>query len=170
MSSLEPRLADAPRLDGPAPHLLVVRAPYYVAVVDGLRDGAVRILEQAGASFDVLDVAGALELAGAVRLAVRAAGTGANPTEWGRRYDGFVALGCVVNGETDHYEHVCREAMSGLTQVTLRFGLCLGIGVLTVNRLEEAIARSGPDGHNKGAEAAVAALLQIRAARWLGAV
>jgi 6,7-dimethyl-8-ribityllumazine synthase len=60
--------------------------------------------------------------------------------------------------------------MSGLTQVTLQFGLCLGIGVLTVNRVEEALARSGPDGHNKGAEAAVAALLQIRAARWLGAV
>jgi 6,7-dimethyl-8-ribityllumazine synthase len=167
MSSLEPRLADAPRLEGPAPRLLVVRAPYYTAVVDGLRDGAVRILEQAGASFDVLDVAGALELAGAVRLAVRACDL--HP-ERARRYDGFVALGCVVNGETDHYEHVCREAMSGLTQVTLRFGLCLGIGVLTVNRLEEAIARSGPDGHNKGAEATVAALLQIRAARWLGAV
>ena len=168
MSTIDARPVEAPRLEGPAPHLLVVRAPYYAAVVDGLRDGAVRILEQAGASFDVLDVAGALELAGAVRLAVRAAD--ADPNAYRRRYDGFVALGCVVNGETDHYEHVCREAMSGLTQVTLRHGLCLGIGVLTVNRLEEAIARSGPDGHNKGAEAAVAALLQIRAARWLGAV
>jgi 6,7-dimethyl-8-ribityllumazine synthase len=170
MSTVDAELPVAPRIEGMAPHLLVVRAPYYVAVVDGLRDGAVHILEQAGASFDVLDVAGALELAGAVRLAVRAAGTGASALEWGRRYDGFVALGCVVHGETDHYEHVCRETMSGLTQVTLRFGLCLGIGVLTVNRAEEALARSGPDGHNKGAEAAVAALLQIRAARWLGAV
>ena len=170
MSTVDARPPAAPHIEGPAPRLLVVRAPYYVAVVDGLRDGAARILEQAGASFDVLDVAGALELAGAVRLAVRASGTAANPLEWRRRYDGFVVLGCVVRGETDHYEYVCRETMSGLTQVTLQFGLCLGIGVLTVNRVEEALARSGPDGPNKGAEAAVAALLQIRAARWLGAV
>ena len=169
MSTVDARPPAAPHIEGPAPHLLVVRAPYYVAVVDGLRDGAARILEQAGASFDVLDVAGALELAGAVRLAVRAHAEAADRVAR-RRYDGFVALGCVVNGETDHYEHVCRETMSGLTQVTLQFGLCLGIGVLTVNRVEEALARSGPDGHNKGAEAAVAALLQIRAARWLGAV
>ena len=167
MSTIDARLPDAPRIDGPAPHLLVVRAPYYAAVVDGLRDGAARILEKAGATFDVLDVAGALELAGAVRLAVRA---GEVHGDRARRYDGFVALGCVVNGETDHYEHVCREAISGLMQVSLRFGLCLGIGVLTVNRVEEALARSGSDGHNKGAEAAVAALLQICAARWLGAV
>jgi len=169
MSTVDARPPAAPHIEGPAPHLLVVRAPYYVAVVDGLRDGAARILEQAGASFDVLDVAGALELAGAVRLAVRAHTEAADRVA-PRRYDGFVALGCVVNGETDHYEHVCREAMSGLTQVALRYGLCLGIGVLTVNRVEEALARSGPDGPNKGAEAAVAALLQIRAARWLGAV
>jgi len=167
MSTVDAKLAEAPRIEGAAPHLLVVRAPYYVAVVDGLRDGAVRILEQAGASFDLLDVAGALELAGAVRLAVRARDLHSEKT---RRYDGFVALGCVVNGETDHYEHVCREAMSGLTQVALQYGLCVGVGVLTVERVEEALARSGADGPNKGAEAAVAALLQIRAARWLGAV
>ena len=137
--------------------MLVVRAPYYGGVVDGLRDGAVRILSEAGAGYDVLDVAGALELAGAVRLAVAAH----------RRFDGFVILGCVVKGETDHYEFVCREAMAGLTQVTLEFALCLGNGLLTVATLMQATARSGADGHNKGAEAAAAALIQIRAARWL---
>jgi 6,7-dimethyl-8-ribityllumazine synthase len=170
MSTADLTRPAVPRIEGPPPHVLVVQAPYYAAVVDGLRAGAVRILEQAGASFDILDVAGALELAGAVRLAVRAIGTGANPLEWGRRYDGFVALGCVVRGETDHYELICREAMSGLSRVTLRFGLCVGNGLLTVSRLEQALARSSPDGPNKGAEAARAALLQIRAARWLGAV
>ncbi len=170
MSTVDASLPAAPRIDGPAPHLLVVQAPYYAEVVDRLRAGAARILEQAGASFDVLEVAGALELAGAIRLAVRAIGTGANPLEWGRRYDGFVAIGCVVRGETDHYDLVCREAMSGLSRVTLRFGLCVGNGLLTVARLEQAMARSLPDGANKGAEAARAALLQIRAARWLGAV
>jgi 6,7-dimethyl-8-ribityllumazine synthase len=164
MSTADAKLPAVPPMDGPAPHLLVVRAPYYVEVVDGLRDGAARLLRAAGADFDVLDVAGALELAGAVRLAVRGS----------RRFDGYVVLGCVVRGDTDHYEYVCREAMAGLTQVVQQFGLCLGNGLLTVDLLEQAIDRSlspegGANGHNKGAEAAAAALLQIRAARWLGA-
>jgi 6,7-dimethyl-8-ribityllumazine synthase len=160
MSTVDAVRPTAPRLDGPSPHLLVVRAPYYTAVVDGLRDGAARLLGEAGATHDVLDVAGALELAGAVRLAASSA----------RRFDGFVVLGCVVKGETDHYEFVCREAMAGITAVVLQFGLCLGNGLLTVHSIEQATARSGADGPNKGAEAAAAALLQIRAARWLGAV
>jgi 6,7-dimethyl-8-ribityllumazine synthase len=157
--------ADAPRpaapvLDGPRPHLLVVQAPYYTRIVGGLRNGAEALLREAGATFDVLDVAGALELASAVRLALRGA----------RRYDGYVVLGCVVKGETDHYEHVCREAMSGLTQVALQFALCLGNGLLTVATEAQALARATADGPNKGAAAAAAALVQIRAARWLGAV
>jgi 6,7-dimethyl-8-ribityllumazine synthase len=160
MSTIDAALPAAPQLEGPAPHLLIVRAPYYTQVVDGLRDGAERILRESGSTFDVLDVAGALELAGTVRLAVRGK----------RRYDGYVMLGCVVKGETDHYEFVCREAMAGITGVVLQFGLCLGNGLLTVHSLDQALARSGADGHNKGAEAAAAALVQIRAARWLGAV
>jgi 6,7-dimethyl-8-ribityllumazine synthase len=159
MSTIDAPLPAAPTLEGPAPHLLLVRAPYYRDVVDGLRDGAARILREAGATFDVLDVAGALELAGTVRLATRGS----------RRYDGFVMLGCVVKGDTDHYDYVCDQAMSGITQVVLQFGLCLGNGLLTVHTLQQAHDRSGSDGHNKGAEAAVAALLQIKAARWLGA-
>jgi 6,7-dimethyl-8-ribityllumazine synthase len=159
MSTLDAPEATAPKLDGPPPHLLIVRAPYYRDVVDGLRDGAARILEQAGASYDVLDVAGALELAGAIRLAVRGR----------RRYQGFVVLGCVVKGETDHYAFVCEQAMAGLTAVVLQFALCLGNGLLTVDQLAQAEARSGADGPNKGAEAAAAALRQIAAARWLGA-
>jgi 6,7-dimethyl-8-ribityllumazine synthase len=165
MSTGDAALPVAPRLQGPPPRLLVVRAPYYVQVVDGLTAGALGILAQAGAMSETLDVAGALELPAAVRLAVRA---GRLRPE--RRWDGFVALGCVVKGDTDHYVHVCREAIGGLSAVALRFGLCLGIGVLTVDRVEDALARAGSEGPNKGAEAAVAALLQIRAARWLGAV
>lgn len=157
MSTIDAKLPAVPRLDGPSPHVLIVRAPYYAEVVDGLLRGAARILDGAGAAFDVLDVAGALELAGAVRLAV------AGP----RQFDAFVALGCVVRGDTDHYEYVCREAMAGLTLVVQTHALCLGNGLLTVHTVEQALARSGTDGHNKGAEAAAAALLQVRAARWL---
>ncbi len=160
MSTEDALLPSAPRIDGPPPHLLVVRAPYYREVVDGLTAGCERILRQAGATFEMLDVAGAFELPQVVRLALRGA----------RRYDGFVALGCVVRGETDHYDHICRETIGGLMQVALQFGLALGQGVLTVHRLDQALARSGRDGHNKGAEAASAALLQIDAARRLGAV
>ena len=86
-----------------------------------------------------------------------------------QRFDGYVALGCVVRGETDHYDHICRETMAGLMHVALSYGIALGTGLLTVHRIEQAVARRGPDGHNKGAEAAVAALLQIAAARRLGA-
>ena len=159
MNTADAPLPAAPKLTSPAPHMLIVRAPYYTQIVDGLRDGAVRILTEAGATFDLLDVAGALELASAIRLA----------DSGNRPYAGYVALGCVVRGQTDHYDHVCREAMAGLTQVALNYGLCVGNGLLTVHNDAQAIERSNQDGHNKGAEAAVAALIQIRAARWLGA-
>jgi len=80
-----------------------------------------------------------------------------------------VALGCIVRGETDHYEFICRATMEGVMSVSLQFGLCVGTGLLTCDTMAQAEARSGRDGHNKGAEAAAAALLQIGAARQLGA-
>ena len=139
--------------------MLVVRAPYYRDVVDGMTQAAARILEQAGASHDLLDVAGAFELPQAIRIALR-----------GReRFDGFVALGCVVRGETDHYDFICTASMNGLMDVALQYGIALGTGLLTVDTLAQAVARSALDGHNKGAEAAVAALRQVDAARRLGA-
>ena len=159
MSTEDAALPAAPRIEGPPPHLLVVRAPYYREVADGLTRGAERILREAGATFESLDVAGAFELPQAIRLALRGA----------VRFDGFVALGCVVKGETDHYDHICRETIGGLMRLSLQFGLALGQGVLTVHRLDQALARSGRDGHNKGAEAAAAALVQIGVARRFGA-
>lgn len=159
MSTVDAPLPAAPTLAGPPPSVLVVRAPYYRGVVDGLGRGAARILDAAGAVHELLDVAGAFELPQAIRIALR--GT--------RRFDAYVALGCVVRGETDHYDHICRESMAGLMQVGLQFGLALGVGLLTVDRLDQAEARSGEDGHNKGAEAAAAALLQLAAIRSLGA-
>jgi 6,7-dimethyl-8-ribityllumazine synthase len=149
-----------PVVEGRVPHILIVRAPYNAQIVDGLRDGAAALIAAAGGTCDVLDVAGALELAATIVYAVR----GSN------RYDGFVALGCVIKGETDHYDHVCREAMQGLTRVALDHTLALGNGLLTVATEEQALARSGSDGHNKGAEAAAACLRQISAGRYLGAM
>jgi 6,7-dimethyl-8-ribityllumazine synthase len=159
MSTSDAPLAVAPAVPGASPHLLVIRAPYYKDVVDGMTRAADRILRESGATWEVLDVAGAFELAQAIRIALR--GT--------QRFDGFVALGCIVRGGTDHYDHICRESMAGLMNVALQFGIALGSGLLTVHSIEQAVTRSGDDGHNKGAEAAVAALLQIVAARRLGA-
>ena len=159
MSTADAELPAAPEVNGPAPHVLVIRAPYYRAVIDGLTTGAARILTEAGATHDVLDIAGAYELPQAVRLAVR--GT--------QKFDAYVALGCIVRGETDHYDFICAASMNGLMDVSLQFGLCLGVGLLTCDDIGQAEARSGQDGHNKGAEAAAAALLQINAARRLGA-
>jgi len=160
MSTQDAERPSAPRVEGRAPHLLIVRAPYYRTVVDGLTDGAQEILGEAGATSDVLDVAGAFELPQAIRIALRGI----------RRFDGYIALGCVVKGETDHYEFICQATMDGIMQVALQFGIALGTGLLTCDTVAQAEARSGRDGHNKGAEAARAALLQINAARRLGAV
>ncbi len=139
--------------------MLVVQAPYYREVGDGLLWGARRILDEAAAPYEVVDVAGAFELPQAIRIATRGHA----------RFDGYVALGCVVRGETDHYDFICQTTMYGLMQVALQFGLALGSGLLTVDSLDQAVARSRLDGFNKGAEAAVAALLQVAAARRLGA-
>ena len=159
MSTIDAPVPTALVVPGPTPHFLLVRAPYYRDVVDGMTRGAERMLREAGATHETVDVAGAFELPQAIRLAIR-----------GRtRFDGFVALGCVVKGETDHYEFLCRETMAGLMNVALHFGLSLGSGLLTVHSIDQAIARSSDDNHNKGAEAAVAALVQLATARRLGA-
>ena len=159
MSTHDAPLPAAPKVDGAPPHLLIIRAPYYKGVVDGLTLGAERIVAEAGGTSEVLDIAGAYELPQAIRLAVRG----------NQRFDGFIALGCIVRGETDHYDFICRSTMDGVLNVSLQFGLCVGTGLLTCDTLAQAEARSGMDGHNKGAEAAAAALLQINAARRLGA-
>jgi 6,7-dimethyl-8-ribityllumazine synthase len=159
MSTIDAELPQAPAIPGDRPRVLVVRAPYYRDVANGLRDGAARILDQAGAEHTLLDVAGAYELPQAIRLVLAGA----------EHYDGYVALGCVVRGETDHYDFICAAAMTGLMQVSLDHALALGTGLLTVDTIAQATARSGPDGHNKGAEAAAACLLQIAAARRHGA-
>jgi 6,7-dimethyl-8-ribityllumazine synthase len=159
MSTQDAELPKAPVVAGPSPHLLIVRAPYYRAVIEGLTSGAERILTEAGGTFEVLDVAGAFELPQVIRIALRG----------NQRFDGFVALGCIVRGETDHYDFICASTMDAFLTVALQFGICLGTGLLTCDTLTQAEARSGQDGHNKGAEAAAAALLQISAARRLGA-
>lgn len=157
MSTADAPARAAPRL--PGARLLLIQAPYYAEVVGGMRAGAERAAAEAGALIEVADVAGAFELAAALRMALAS----------GRGWDAFVLLGCVVKGETDHYDHICREAMAGVGRIAAETGCALGFGLLTVHTIEQALARSRDDRHNKGAEAAVAALMQAALRRRWGA-
>lgn len=146
-----------PRLEGAPPRILLIQAPYYAEVVGGMAKAAARVVAEAGGTLEVADVAGAFELPAALRLALR------------QPHDGFVLLGCVVKGETDHYDHICREACAGVMAITAETGAAVGFGLLTVHTLAQAEARSRDDRHNKGAEAAIACLMQVALRRRWGA-
>jgi 6,7-dimethyl-8-ribityllumazine synthase len=142
------------RLDGPPARLLVIQAPYYADVVGGMHRGAVQVLEAAGARIETVDVAGAYELPAALRMAIRC-GT----------WDGFLLLGCVVRGATDHYTFICDAVCHGVMDISAETGVPLGFGLLTVETLDQAVERSRDDRMNKGAEAAHALLGQLTLAR-----
>lgn len=156
MSTADAPLRAAPELSGPPPRVLVIQAPYYADVVGGMVDGALAVLAGVGAETEVVEVAGAFELPAALRMAVR---TG--------KYDGYLLFGCVVKGETDHYDHICREACRGVMDISVETAAPIGFGLLTVHTIEQAIARSSPDRHNKGVEAANAMIGQVALARRL---
>lgn len=159
MSTADASMPQAVVVPGAAPRILLIRAPYYRGIVDGMTTGALSLLDQAGATYETIDVAGAYELPQALRIALR--GTA--------RFDGYVVIGCVVRGETDHYQYICDSAMHGLMNVALQYGICLGTALLTVDTIAQAEARSTETGANKGDEAAAACLKQIALARRLGA-
>ncbi len=142
----------AVKLPGPPAQLLLIQAPYYDAVVGGMRAGAGRVAAEAGATLDVVDVAGGFELPAALRMAL---------VQQASRYDGFLLLGCVVKGETDHYTFICDAISHGVMQISAETGAAIGFGLLTVDTLQQAIARSSDDKHNKGAEAMHALLTQV---------
>lgn len=144
-----------PEFDRPV-RLLIVVAPYYKTIADDLVAGARATAEAAGASVDLIEVPGALEIPSAIATAGRLA-----------NYDGYVALGCVIRGETTHYETVCNDSSRGLTLLGLQ-GFAIGNGILTVENAEQALVRAEPDGQNKGGGAAGAALHLVALARKWG--
>lgn len=146
-----------PAFDKPV-KLLIVVAPYYKEIADNLIAGAKATAAKAGAEADLVEVPGALEIPSAIALAERLT-----------KYDGYVALGCVMRGETTHYETVCNDSSRGLTLLGLQ-GACVGNGILTVENIEQAEVRADPAGQDKGGGAAAAALHLIALARgWAGA-
>jgi 6,7-dimethyl-8-ribityllumazine synthase len=141
------------RPQGDRPHLLLVEARFYDDIADLLLEGARRALEQAEVTFDRVTVPGALEIPAAIRLALE-----------GADYDAFVALGCVIRGETSHYDIVAGESARGLMDLAVHRGALVGNGILTTDDGRQARVRADPDGKDKGGAAARAALalLQIK--------
>lgn len=141
-----------PKLAGSTRVALVI-APFYRAIVEDLALGAAAAIEAAGGRHERIEVPGALEIPTAIRLAARAGA-----------FDGYVALGCVIRGETSHYDTVCADSSRGLTLLGLD-GVAIGNGILTVENLAQAEARADPARMNKGGGAAEACLHLIALAR-----
>src|SRR5882757_3051178 len=125
--------------------ILIVEARFYGAISDALLQGASDALRAYGAEFDVVTVPGAFELPAAIALAHEG---GNRPA--GVRYDGFIALGCVIRGETTHYDYVCGESARGLMDLSIAKGLAIGYGVLTVEDEAQAWARARISEGDKG--------------------
>lgn len=149
---MRPSEAKAPPETILGARVLIVAAPYYRAVVDPMADSAARWVAQAGGVTSRIDVPGAFEIPAAIAL-----------HEASAPFDGYLAFGCVVRGETSHYDYVCGESARGLMDLSLK-GVALGYGILTVESLDQALVRADPQGFDKGAEAAraVAALIALK--------
>jgi len=137
--------------------LLIVVAPYYKDIADQLVAGARGVAAACGAQADLVEVPGALEVPTAIAMAERLA-----------KYDGYVALGCVIRGETTHYDTVCNDSSRALSLLGLQ-GAAIGNGILTVENRAQAEVRAEAAGQNKGGGAAAAALHLIALSRkWAG--
>jgi len=160
----EPRRAQGePTVAIVGARLLVVEARFYDDIADALLAGATRVLEAAQVSFDRISVPGSLEIPGAIAIALDAADRRGQP------YDGVVALGCVIRGDTIHFEIVSIESARALIDLSVARALPLGNGIVTVNTEAQAWARARPEEGDKGGDAARAALAMVRLKRTLAA-
>lgn len=142
-------------------HILIIEARFYDENADQLLKGASRALKKAGATSETVTVLGILELPAALKFAFTGKAR--------RNFSGAVVLGCAVKGETDHYEHVCRESMSGVGRVALEHDIPVGNGILTCPTWALAEARASPDGDDDvGGRAARACLRMIELKRRFG--
>lgn len=147
---------ELPKFDKPV-KLLIVVAPYYKDIADNMIAGAKAMAARAGAEVDLVEVPGALEIPTAIGMAGRMA-----------NYDGFVAIGCVIRGETTHYDTVCNDSSRAITLLGLQ-GYCIGNGILTVENRPQAEVRADPADQDKGGGAAAAALHLVALSRkWAG--
>ncbi|SJZ52590.1 6,7-dimethyl-8-ribityllumazine synthase [Enhydrobacter aerosaccus] len=132
--------------------VLIVESHYYAEIADELIAGAEREIARNGAIAERVTVPGAFEIPGAIALAAG-------------RYDGFVALGCVIRGETSHYDYVCGESARGLMDLAIQKKLAIGYGIVTVETMDQAKARAFTDRGDKGGDAAHACLAMVALGR-----
>jgi 6,7-dimethyl-8-ribityllumazine synthase len=145
----------------PKLRMLVVESRFYTHIADALLQGATAALNEAGAEFDRVEVPGALEIPTAIAISVAAAEKRRVP------YDGVVALGCVIQGETFHFDIVAMQSARALIDLSVARQLPAGNGILTVDNETQALKRADPAQGNKGGEAARAALALVRLKRQL---
>ncbi len=131
-------------------HILIAEARFYDDIADELVQGAQAVLDAADATFEIVAVPGAYELPAAVRMAMESG-----------RFDGYIALGCVIRGETSHYDYVCGESARGLMALCTEHGIALGYGILTAENRDQAWARASRADKDKGAVAARACLEMV---------
>jgi 6,7-dimethyl-8-ribityllumazine synthase len=143
------------------PHILLVVGDFYKHIADELIAGAIEALEAQGAIHSIIKVPGVFEIPAVIGHAERSAHRPA-----GRKFDGFVALGCVIRGETSHYDYVCGESARGLMDLSLQ-GLPIGYGILTVENEAQALARASRQQKNKGKDAVEACLAMLTIKRQL---
>ena len=141
--------------------ILIVEARYYDDLADALLAGAMTVLEKAQATVERVSVPGSLEIPGAIAIAIEAARRKRRP------YDGVVALGCVIRGDTIHFEIVSQESARGLMALSMTHALPIGNGIITVNTQSQAFARARMEEMDKGGDAARAALAMVRLKRQL---
>ncbi len=132
------------------PRILIIESRFYADIADELMRGAVDSLDHAGASHERVAVPGAFEIPAALGMALQARG-----------HDGYIALGCVIRGETSHYDHICDTCAQGLRELSVGYRVALGFGVLTCENREQAWARAAVAKGNKGRDAAQACLTMI---------
>lgn len=152
-SSINPWISTVPEMADRC-HILIVEARFYPDIADVLTQGAVAVLDAVGASHERIEVPGAFEIPAAISFAMDCGA-----------YDGYIALGCVIRGETSHYDYVCAESARGLADLALHRGAALGYGILTCETHEQAMARAATDRGNKGGAVAEACLSMIALAR-----
>lgn len=141
------------------PHLLLVEANFYTHISDLLAEGAAVAATAAGATYERMTVPGALEIPGAIALAATSG-----------KYDAYVALGCVIRGETSHYDTVCNESARGIMDLTVRERIAIGNGILTVEDEAQALRRADMRQLDKGGGAVKAALALLAAKQHFAAL
>ena len=138
------------------PHILIIDAPYYTHISKALVEGAEEALKNAGATWDYQPVPGVLEIPAALSMVLEGMTLG------GKHYDGFITLGCVIRGETTHYEVVAFESARAIMDITIAECIALGNGIQTVENETQALARARTEEMNKGGHAATAVLDMIK--------